>query len=234
MVSLVFRWKDFCNQTVFVLAFVKQFSPHSSIVIKIFNEIVMEEECTFPCGLLFGPPPGLAATLPRLALMPCNCVSLPLIKLTSNPKAVTYVLDLKGDRIRWWHFLHRALNMPSKSPIARKPVSTAREARISASGSASGAMGCKSERPQRTSCSWMGSWLLLRTAVPWDFNGYDKGRIGFCDTDIGKAGFSEIKQVSFMCNYQWPHTCIINLKTKDVCGVAWCMWRGSMSISQTY
>lgn len=111
----------------------------------------------FPVVCCWGLPPGPAATLPCLALMPCNCVSLPLIKLTGNPMAVTYVLDPKGDRIRWWHFLHRALNMPSKSPIARKTVSTAGEALTSASGSASGAVGFLSERPQRTSCPWMGS-----------------------------------------------------------------------------
>lgn len=102
-------------------------------------------------------PQGWQPLCPRLALMPCNCVSLPLIKLTGNPMAVTYVLDPKGDRIRLWHFLHRALNMPRKSPIARKTVSTAGKSLTSTSGSASGAVGCQSERPQRTSCSWMGS-----------------------------------------------------------------------------
>lgn len=72
-------------QTVFVMAFIKQFSLYSSIVIKTFNEIVRGEEGTIPCGLLLRPAPqGLLLLCTGLALMPCNCVSLPLIKLTEN------------------------------------------------------------------------------------------------------------------------------------------------------
>ena len=35
------------------MAFIKQFSLYSSIVIKTFNEIVGGEESAFPYGLLF-------------------------------------------------------------------------------------------------------------------------------------------------------------------------------------
>lgn len=112
----------------------------------------------FPVVCCLGlPPQGPQPLCPLLALMPCNCVSLPLIKLTGNPMAVTYVLDPKGDGIRLWHFLHRALNMPSKSPSAKKTVSSAGKSLTSAFGSASGAVGCLNERPQRTSCSGTGS-----------------------------------------------------------------------------
>lgn len=51
--------KRFSNQTVFVVAFIKQFSPYSSSVIKTCNEIVGGEEYTFPCGRLPQPAPAL-------------------------------------------------------------------------------------------------------------------------------------------------------------------------------
>lgn len=102
------------------MAFVKQFSPYSSIVIKTFGEISRGEECAFPGSAVVASPQGLLLFHPSLALIPCNCVSLLLTKLTGNPMVVTYVLEPKGDRIRLWHFLDRALNMPKKYPIARR------------------------------------------------------------------------------------------------------------------
>ena len=115
---------------------------------------------SLPLSAVVASPQGLLLLCPSLALIPCNCVSRLLIQLTGNPKAVTYVLELKGDRIRLWYFLHRALNMPKKYRIARRPLALQgrpKQGLLLWLCLWGGRCLSESERPQRTSCSRMGS-----------------------------------------------------------------------------